>query len=132
MQKTQNDVSIDAIASGFRFGFGEMAGISFCWENLAACGFQFGFGEMVGISSRGGHVRAFTYDYVKTHPEYPAPHDLSASQSEAPRSECVVIEPAKCGFRSGFGEMAGISTYLENAIASGLQFGFAEMLRRLT
>ena len=105
MQKTQNDVSIDAIAFGFQFGFGEMA----------------------SISSRGGHVHAFTYDYVKTRPEHPTPHDLSATQSEAPRSECVVIDVAKCGFRSGFGEMASISFCLESAIASGFQFGFGEM-----
>ncbi|MGD9494647.1 MAG: RHS repeat domain-containing protein, partial [Bacteroidales bacterium] len=78
MQKIQSDVSIDAIACCFQFGFGERAGISICWENLAACGFQSGFGEMASISSRGGHVHAFTYDYVKTRPEYPAPHDLSA------------------------------------------------------
>jgi len=101
MQKTQNDVSIDAIACCFQFGFGERAGISICWENLAACGFwsgigeigsistcwvnvaasgfRVGFGEMANISSRGGHVRAFTYNYVKTRPEHPAPHDLLSS-----------------------------------------------------
>ncbi|MGD9493025.1 MAG: RHS repeat domain-containing protein [Bacteroidales bacterium] len=78
MQKTQNDVSIDAIASGFQFSFGEMAGISFCLESAIASGFRFGFGEMASISSRGGHVCAFTYNYVKTCPKHPAPHDLSA------------------------------------------------------
>ncbi|MGD9493027.1 MAG: RHS repeat-associated core domain-containing protein [Bacteroidales bacterium] len=100
MQKTQSDVSIDAIACGFQFGFGEMAGISFCLESSAVCVFQSGIAEMAGISfylesaissgfrysiaemasisSRGGHVRAFTYDYVKTRPKHPAPHDLSA------------------------------------------------------
>ncbi|MGD9494462.1 MAG: RHS repeat domain-containing protein [Bacteroidales bacterium] len=127
MQKTQSDVSIDAIASGFRFGFGEMAGISICWENAAACGFRVGIGEMGGISSRGGHVREFTYDYVKTHLEHPAPHDLSATQSEAPRSECVVIDVTKCDFQSGIGEMAGISFYLESAISSGFRYSIAEM-----
>ncbi|MGD9494459.1 MAG: RHS repeat-associated core domain-containing protein [Bacteroidales bacterium] len=101
MQKTQSDVSIDAIASGFRSGFGEMGGISICWENLAACGFwsgigeigsistcwvnvaasgfRVGFGEMANISSRGGKARAFTYDYVKTYLDLPAPHDLLSS-----------------------------------------------------
>ncbi|MDX9932410.1 MAG: hypothetical protein RB294_07475, partial [Bacteroidales bacterium] len=78
MQKIQSDVSIDAIAFGFQSCFGERAGISTCWENMAACGFQVSFAEMASISSCGGHVRAFTYNYVKTRPEYPAPHDLSA------------------------------------------------------
>ncbi|MGD9494458.1 MAG: RHS repeat-associated core domain-containing protein [Bacteroidales bacterium] len=149
MQKTQSDVSIDAIASGFQSGIAEMAGISFCLENLAACGFrvgfgeigsistylenaaasdsQSGFGEMVGISTRGGHLRAFIYDYVKTYPEHLAPHDLSASQSEAPRPECVVIDVAKCGFQSGIGEMASISFCLESAIASGFRYSIGEI-----
>ena len=34
---------------------------------------------MASISSRRGHVCAFTYNYVKTRPEYPAPHDLLSS-----------------------------------------------------
>ncbi|MGD9493433.1 MAG: RHS repeat domain-containing protein [Bacteroidales bacterium] len=112
---------------GFQSGIGEIGGISFCLENMAACGFQFGIGEMGNISSRGGHVRAFTYNYVKTRTEHPAPHDLSASQSEAPRSECVVIDVTKCSFRSGFGEMSSISFYLESAIASGFRYSIAEM-----
>jgi RHS repeat-associated protein len=110
MQKTQSDVSIDAIAFGFQSCFGEMASISFCLESAIASGFRYSIAEMASISSRGGHVRAFTYNYVKTRPEYPAPHDLSASQSEAARSECVVLESAKCGFQFGIGEMAGISS----------------------
>jgi len=57
MRKIQSDVSIDAIAFGFQ-----------------SC-----FGEMASISSRGGHECAFTYDYVKTRPEHPAPHDLLLS-----------------------------------------------------
>ena len=52
--------------------------------------------------SRCGHVSAFTYNYVKTHPEHSAPHDLSASQSEAARSECVVIEAATALGSSSF------------------------------
>ena len=127
MQKTQSDVSIDAIACCFQSGFAEMASISFCLENVAACGFRVGIGENGGISSRGGHVRAFTYNYVKTRPEYPAPHDLSATQSEAPRSECVVIDVTKCGFQSGIGEMAGILSCWKNDTACGFQSGIAEM-----
>jgi len=50
MQKTQSDVSIDAIAFGFQSCFGEMAGISTCWENDTACGFQSGISEMASIS----------------------------------------------------------------------------------
>ncbi|MGD9494545.1 MAG: hypothetical protein AB7V36_14475 [Bacteroidales bacterium] len=91
MQKTQSDVSIDAIAFGFQSCFGEMASISFCLESAFVSGFRFGFGEMASISSRGGKARAFTYDYVKTRTEHATPHDLSASQSEAARSECVVL-----------------------------------------
>ncbi|HBG70077.1 MAG: hypothetical protein A2W93_10085 [Bacteroidetes bacterium GWF2_43_63] len=72
------------------------------WDSgAAACGIRVGIHKMAGISSRGGHERAFTYDYVKLHIaqrpqalELPAPHDLSASQSEAARSECVVLDKA--------------------------------------
>jgi len=48
---------------------------------------------------------AFTYNYVKTHPELPAPHDLSASHSEAARSECVVLETATVLGSSSFIQM---------------------------
>ncbi|MGD9493426.1 MAG: hypothetical protein AB7V36_08715 [Bacteroidales bacterium] len=127
MQKTQSDVSIDAIAFGFQSCFGEMASISFCLESAIASGFRYSIAEMASISSRGGHVCAFTYNYVKTRPEYPAPHDFSATQSEAPRPECVVIDVAKCGFQSGIGERAGISTCWENDTACGFQSGISEM-----
>ena len=58
---------------------------------------------------RCGHERAFTYNYVKSQPakrpkalEHAAPHDLSASQSEAARSECVVPEAAPALGSSSF------------------------------
>ena len=105
MRKIHSDVSIDAIACCFRSGIAEMA----------------------GISSRRGHGCAFTYNYVKTHLEQTTPHDLSATQSEAPLSECVVIDVTKCGFQSGIGEMAGILSCWKNDTACGFQSGIAEM-----
>ena len=61
-----------------------------CDSGAAADGFQSGFRLWSNPFSRCGHERAFTYNYVKHCLEHAALHDLSASQSEAARSECVV------------------------------------------
>jgi len=50
MRKTQNDVSIDAIACGFQSCFAEMAGISAYLESAISCGFRYSIAEMAGIS----------------------------------------------------------------------------------
>jgi len=61
-----------------------------CDSGAAAGGFRSGFRLGSNPFSRCGHERAFTYNYVKHCLEHAALHDLSASQSEAARSECVV------------------------------------------
>ncbi len=61
-----------------------------CDSGAAAAGFRSGFRLGSDSFSRCGHERAFTYNYVKSHPKHAALHDLSATQSEAARSECVV------------------------------------------
>jgi len=61
-----------------------------CDSGAAADGFQSGFRLGSNPFSRCGHERAFTYNYVKSHLKHAALHDLSATQSEAARSECVV------------------------------------------
>ncbi len=61
-----------------------------CNSGAVAGGFRSGFRLGSNPFSRCGHERAFTYNYVKHRPEHAALHDLSASQSEAARSECVV------------------------------------------
>jgi len=49
-------------------------------DSGAAAGSRSCFGGKAGISPRCHHAFGFTYIYVKSHPERPAPHDLSASQ----------------------------------------------------
>ena len=71
-------------------------------RGAAAGCFQSGFRLGSEPFPRCGHERAFTYNYVNTHPVHTAPHDLSASQSEAARSECVVIEAAPALGSSSF------------------------------
>ncbi|HCB62611.1 MAG TPA: hypothetical protein DHV29_09600 [Bacteroidales bacterium] len=72
------------------------SGISPRFKRYPAIGFRSDFGGKASISSRCQHARAFTYIYVKQHPameapKRPAPHDLSASQSEAARSVTIAI-----------------------------------------
>jgi len=62
-----------------------------CDSGAAADGFRSGFRLGSNPFSRCGHERAFTYNYVKSHLKHAALHDLSATQSEAARSECVVL-----------------------------------------
>jgi len=94
-----------AAAGGYAVSIGRdcLVGREDLWDSGAAAGgFQSGFRLGSESFSRGGHVCAFTYDYVKTRPEHPAPHDLSATQSEAARSECVVPEAAPALGSSSF------------------------------
>ena len=61
-----------------------------CDNGTAAGGFRSGFRLWSDPFPRCGHERDFTYIYVNHRPEHAALQDLSASQSEAARSECVV------------------------------------------
>ena len=71
-----------AAAGGYAVSIGRdcLVGREDLWDSGAAAGgFQSGFRLGSESFSRGGHVCAFTYDYVKSHPEHPAPHDLLSS-----------------------------------------------------